>query len=99
MELLSRRDKDDDFAGESVRAVCCAKTDLRDGPRRVGESVQCRQERCVICTYRRGAVYTCVAVFVCGGSEGTGGAGSPAQRACRLSRAGGTAWHLGPRRL
>src|SRR5215831_16121179 len=99
MELLSRRDKDDDVAGESVRAVCCAKTDLRDGPRRVGKSVQCRQDRCVICTHCRGAVYACVAVFVCGGSDGTGGPRSPAQRTCRLSSAGGPAWHLGPSHL
>src|SRR5215831_11955769 len=70
MELLSRRDKDGDVAGESVRAVCCATTDLRDGPRRVGASVQCRQDRCVMCTHCRGAIYACVAVFVCGGSDG-----------------------------
>ena len=25
------------------------------------------QDRCVICTHCRGAVYACVAIFVCGG--------------------------------
>src|SRR5438132_4921297 len=96
MELLARRDKDGDFAGESVRAVCCAKTDLRDGARRAGKSVQCREDRCAVCTHRRSAIYAGVAVLVGGRPDGPGRAWCPAQRACRLSSAGGPTWCLGP---
>src|SRR5438094_489443 len=84
--MLWRRDEDVDFAGYSVRAVCGAKTDLRDGPWRVGAFVQCSKDRCAVCTHRRNAVYACVAVFVRGGPEGTGRAGSPAQRAWKRNR-------------